>query len=153
MLRCMSERFPSDATARLVVRCGDDLRDRINALAKTNGRSANTEAIKALEAWVEDAERAVRSAHEVANELPVPERILGTYLIHVDAEGHVSNRVLLSEAEEVERTTGTHAVDIRIVAITPGQEAADPRKAKMAASVRRSRDMAEARAEGQAKPK
>ena len=37
---------------KIILRLPDGLRDRLGELAKANGRSANAEAVKALEAWL-----------------------------------------------------------------------------------------------------
>lgn len=37
---------------KIIVRLPDGLRDRLGELAQVNGRSANAEAVKALEAWL-----------------------------------------------------------------------------------------------------
>jgi hypothetical protein len=51
----MSDRYPSQLAEKIVVRCPDGLRDQIAALARANGRSANAEAVMALEAWVRNS--------------------------------------------------------------------------------------------------
>ena len=48
----MDDKKPSDLANRVVVRTPDGMRQRLNDLARSNGRSANAEAIKALEAWL-----------------------------------------------------------------------------------------------------
>lgn len=48
----MDERKPSDLAERVVVRTPNGMRERLNDLARQNGRSANAEAVKALEAWL-----------------------------------------------------------------------------------------------------
>lgn len=48
----MDDRKPSDIADRVVVRTPEGMRERLNELARVNGRSANAEAVKALEAWL-----------------------------------------------------------------------------------------------------
>ncbi|MGI3899791.1 MAG: Arc family DNA-binding protein [Janthinobacterium lividum] len=48
----MDSKKPSDLAERVVVRTPEGMRERLNDVARQNGRSANAEAVKALEAWL-----------------------------------------------------------------------------------------------------
>ena len=50
--------YPSQKADRIMVRLPEGMRDRLNAAAKANGRSANAEVVLALDAWL-SAERSI----------------------------------------------------------------------------------------------
>lgn len=48
----MSDPRPARDLDKIILRLPDGLRERLGELARVNGRSANAEAVKALEAWL-----------------------------------------------------------------------------------------------------
>ncbi|MGI4769971.1 MAG: Arc family DNA-binding protein [Janthinobacterium lividum] len=83
----MDDRKPSDLVDRIVVRTPDGMRDRLNEVARANGRSANAEAVKALDAWLTQDTQVERVF------VRLPERVRE----RVDAAARLNGRSALDE--------------------------------------------------------
>ena len=83
----MDNKKPSDLANRVVVRTPDGMRQRLNDLARANGRSANAEAIKAFEAWLDHGGEAY----------PAYARLPETLRQRIEAAAGLNGRSLLDE--------------------------------------------------------
>lgn len=65
----MTDSRPAATLDKVILRLPDGLRDRLNELARVNGRSANAEAVQALQAWLFPQNRGTPTFFALPDEL------------------------------------------------------------------------------------